>query len=275
MTAQIHLGPTDNPDRLEKRLARAMGGALHDFSMISAGDRVMVAVSGGKDSFTLHHLLVQLAKRSAVPFSVVAAHLDQGQPGYDGAPLADYMRAHDYEFHVVREDTYSIVREKIPDDRTYCSLCSRLRRAILYRTASELGCTKLALGHHRDDAVVTFLLNLFFSGQLKAMPPKLVADDGEHVVIRPLVYCAEDDIARFAALRAFPIQPCNLCGSQDNLQRKTVSQLLATLERDHPNLRATALAALANVRPSHLFDAGLWRKLDLAVARESDDFGLE
>jgi tRNA 2-thiocytidine biosynthesis protein TtcA len=253
---------------LERRLVRAMGLAIADFGMIAEGDRIMVAVSGGKDSYTLHHLLSDLRRRSPVRFSIIAVNIDQGHPGYPGHLLTDYMSRGDYEFRMICEDTYSIVTEKIPAGKTYCSLCSRLRRGILYRVATELGCTKIALGHHRDDAIVTLLLNLFFSGQLKSMPPKLISDDGAHVVIRPLVYCAEDDIARYAAALEFPILPCDLCGSQQNLQRKIVSDLLASLEEKHPGLRANALAALGNVRPTHLFDAGLWQKLGLTAAKE-------
>ncbi len=256
--------------RLEKRLARATARAITDFAMLQAGDRVMVAVSGGKDSLALHFLLTRLARRAPVDFSVVGVHIDQGQPGHQTDRLVEYMRERGHDFRVVREDTYSIVREKIPEGKTYCSLCSRLRRAILYRVARELGCTKIALGHHRDDAVVTLLLNVFFSGQLKSMPPKLLSDDRSNIVIRPLIYCEEQEIARFAALQGFPILPCNLCGSQEDLQRKAVSQLLAKLEQQHPNLRNNALAALGNVKPSHLFDVQLWQRLGLEVAQESE-----
>jgi tRNA 2-thiocytidine biosynthesis protein TtcA len=178
------------------------------------------------------------------------------------------MREQGHDFRMVHEDTYSIVTDKVPEGKTYCSLCSRLRRGILYRLATEMGCTKIALGHHRDDTLVTLLLNLFFAGQMKAMPPKLVSDDGAHVVIRPLVYCAEEDIAAYAAEKAFPILPCDLCGSQQNLQRKIVGNLLGTMEREHPGIRASMLAALTNVRPSHLLDKNLWKKLGLEVARE-------
>ncbi len=254
--------------RLEKRLGRAMAKAIDDFQMIAEGDRILVAVSGGKDSYTLHHLLALLAKRAPVSFSLVAVNIDQGHPGYPGHVLTDYMREMGHDFRMIHEDTYSIVTDKIPEGKTYCSLCSRLRRGILYRLAKEFGCTKIALGHHRDDIIVTLLLNLFFAGQMKAMPPKLVSDDEAHVVIRPLAYCAEEDIAAYAAEKAFPILPCDLCGSQDNLQRKIVGNLLATMEREHPGIRASMLAALTNVRPSHLLDKDLWKKLALEVARE-------
>ena len=254
--------------RLDKRLGRALAKAIDDFQMIGEGDRILVAVSGGKDSYTLHHLLAALAPRAPVSFSLIAVNIDQGHPGYPGHVLTEYMRKAGHDFRMIHEDTYSIVTDKIPEGKTYCSLCSRLRRGILYRLATELGCTKIALGHHRDDILVTLMLNLFFAGQLKAMPPKLVSDDGAHVVIRPLVYCAEDDIAAYAAEKAFPILPCDLCGSQDNLQRKIVGNLIAAMEREHPGIRASMLAALTNVRPSHLLDKGLWKKLGLEVARE-------
>jgi tRNA 2-thiocytidine biosynthesis protein TtcA len=257
--------------RVERRLVRAMSRAIQDFRMIAEGDRILVAVSGGKDSYTMHHLLSALRARSPVSFSLVAVNIDQGHPGYPGHLLTEYMQSRGHDFRMVREDTYSIVTEKIPEGKTYCSLCSRLRRGILYRLATELGCTKIALGHHRDDVVVTLLLNLFFSGQLKAMPPKLISDDGAHTVIRPLVYCAEEDIRAFAQRQGFPILPCDLCGSQENLQRKTIEGMLAHFEKANPGLRTSALAALMNVRPSHLLDAGLWEKLGLEVARSEPE----
>ncbi len=228
----------------------------------------MCAVSGGKDSYAMHDLLVDLSHRAPVRFSVVAVNIDQGHPGYPGHLLRDYMAAQGHEFVMINEDTYSIVTDKIPQGKTYCSLCSRLRRGILYRVAQELGCTKIALGHHRDDAITTLMLNLVFSGQLKAMPPKLVADDGRNIVIRPLIFCAEEDLVTYAAERAFPILPCDLCGSQENLQRKAISRLLTELEARSPGAKRNMMAALANVRPSHLFDKGLWEKLGLEVARE-------
>ncbi|HSO00237.1 MAG TPA: tRNA 2-thiocytidine(32) synthetase TtcA [Candidatus Nanopelagicales bacterium] len=255
--------------QVRRKLERALGRAVTDFDMIADGDRIMCAVSGGKDSYTMHALLVDLARRAPVRFSIVAVNIDQGHPGYPGHLLRDYMAERGHEFLMVAEDTYSIVTDKIPESKTYCSLCSRLRRGILYRLAQELGCNKIALGHHRDDAVTTLMLNLIFAGQLKAMPPKLISDDGRNVVIRPLIYCAEDDIAAYAAEAAFPIIPCDLCGSQDNLQRKAVSRLLADLDARHPGARQNMLAALGNVRPSHLFDKGLWKQLGLEVARET------
>ena len=258
-----------NPVQVRRKLERALGRAVTDFDMIADGDRIMCAVSGGKDSYTMHALLVDLARRAPVRFSIVAVNIDQGHPGYPGHLLRDYMAERGHEFLMVAEDTYSIVTDKIPESKTYCSLCSRLRRGILYRLAQELGCNKIALGHHRDDAVTTLMLNLIFAGQLKAMPPKLISDDGRNVVIRPLIYCAEDDIAAYAAEAAFPIIPCDLCGSQDNLQRKVVSRLLADLDARHPGARQNMLAALGNVRPSHLFDKGLWKQLGLEVARET------
>jgi tRNA 2-thiocytidine biosynthesis protein TtcA len=255
---------------LRRKLARSMSRAIGDFQMIADGDRVMCAVSGGKDSYAMHDLLVDLAKRAPVKFSVVAVNVDQGHPGYPGHLLRDYMASRGHEFRMVNEDTYSIVTEKIPEGKTYCSLCSRLRRGILYNLAVEMGCTKIALGHHRDDAVTTLMLNLVFSGQLKAMPPKLVSDDRRNVVIRPLIYCAEEDLAAFAEEQKFPILPCDLCGSQENLQRKAISRLLADLDARCPGARRNMLAALGNVRPSHLFDKGLWSKLGLEVAQDDE-----
>jgi tRNA 2-thiocytidine biosynthesis protein TtcA len=258
---------------LQRKLARSMSRAIAEFEMIADGDRVMCAVSGGKDSYALHMLLVDLARRAKVRFHVIAVNIDQGHPGYPGHLLRDYMAAGGHDFLMVEEDTYSIVTDKIPAGKTYCSLCSRLRRGILYRLARELGCTKIALGHHRDDALATLLLNLLFAGQLKAMPPKLISDAGDNVVIRPLIYCAEDDLAAFAAEQAFPIIPCDLCGSQDNLKRKAMTGLLAELEGRFPGSRRHMLAALGNVRPSHLFDKGLWQQLGLSVAQEEDREG--
>jgi tRNA 2-thiocytidine biosynthesis protein TtcA len=259
--------PSVQNANLEKRLSRQIGRAIVDFGMIADGDRVMVAVSGGKDSYTLLHLLRALQKKAPVDFTLKVVNIDQGHPGYPAERLREYMAREQYDFTMIEEDTYSIVTEKIPAGKTFCSLCSRLRRGILYRVATELGCTKIALGHHRDDVLQTLLLNLLFAGQLAAMPPKLVAQEG-HVVIRPLVYCAEEDIAAFARMEAFPILPCDLCGSQDNLQRKIVGAMLNDLEGKNPGTKASMIAALQNVRPSHLLDRDLWARLGLEAARE-------
>ena len=257
------------PVHLERRLTRDVGRALNDFHLLDDGDRLLVAMSGGKDSYALCVLLRDLQKRAPIRFEIIAVHVDQGHPGYDGAPLERWLKDQGVPYRVLHEDTYSIVTEKIPEGKTYCSLCSRLRRGILYQAATDLGCNKIALGHHRDDALETLLLNLFFSGKLATMPPRLVSDDGKHVVIRPLVYCAEEHLAAFAAERRFPILPCNLCGSQSEAQRKQMKALLAGLEAKHPTLRQTMLAALGNVNPSHLFDKKLFPAHD-AAAREGD-----
>ena len=250
-------------DDATRRLKKALGQAVTRFHMIAPGDRVMVALSGGKDSYSMLVLLDELRRRPPIEFELVPVHLDQRQPGYDGAPLRRWLEARGGEFHILSEDTYSVVVEKVPEGSTYCGLCSRLRRGILYTTAERLGCTKIALGHHRDDAIETLLLNLFFTGQLKSMPPRLVSDDGKHVVIRPLYLCAEQDVVPFARQQGFPIIPCNLCGSQEGLWREEVGKLVADLERRVPNVRATMLTALQNVRPTHLPDTDLWKRLDL------------
>lgn len=241
----VHSAATD-------RLLRSVGRAIADFRLIEARDRVMVALSGGKDSYALLLLLEAMRRRAPIDFELVAVHLDQGQPGHDAGLLERWLSGHGFGYRVVREDTYAIVKETLAEDATPCSLCARLRRAILYRVADELGCTKVALGHHRDDALETLLLNLFFGGKLAAMPARLTSDDGAHVVIRPLIYCAEADLATLAAEQAVPILPCNLCGSRPQAQRKQMKQLLDRLEAEHPNLRQTMLAALGNVQPTHL-----------------------
>jgi tRNA 2-thiocytidine biosynthesis protein TtcA len=237
---------------LEKRLAREMGRCIADYALIEPGDRVMVAISGGKDSYTLLHLLERARQRAPVPFEIIAVHLDQGQPGYDGAPLEAWLREQGYEHQIVRKDTYQVVTRVIPEGGTYCSMCSRLRRGILYNAAENLGCTKIALGHHRDDAIETLMLNLMFNGSLSAMPAKLVSDDGRNVVIRPLLYSSERDIAAYSAQLDFPIIPCNLCGSQENLWRQQVKDMLDDIEKRAPQVRQSMLAALKNVRSSHL-----------------------
>jgi tRNA 2-thiocytidine biosynthesis protein TtcA len=244
--------------QIERRLQREVGRAIGDYRLVEEGDRILVAMSGGKDSYALCVLLRALRERAPVSFELVAVHLDQGHPGYDGVPLARWLEQAAIPYRILQEDTYSIVQEKIPPGKTTCSLCSRLRRGILYRAADELGCNKIALGHHRDDALETLLLNLFFGGKLASMPPRLVSDDGRHVVIRPLIYCAEEDLAALAAAHRFPILPCNLCGSLPEAQRKQMKALLGELEAKHPGLRRNMLAALANVNPSHLLDPRLY-----------------
>jgi len=257
--------------KLENELARELGRCIADFELIQDGDRIMVCMSGGKDSYTMLHLLERARKKAPISFSLLAVHLDQGHPGYDGAPLRTWLESHGYEHRILREDTYSIVTEHVPEGKTYCAMCSRLRRGVLYNAAQALGCNKIALGHHRDDAIETLLLNLMFTGQLKSMPPKLVSDDERNVVIRPLLYASEPKIAELAAELAFPILPCDLCGSQDNLMRKQVKQLLATLELSAPRVKESILAALTNVRASHLLDSKLWGQLGLSVAPARGD----
>jgi tRNA 2-thiocytidine biosynthesis protein TtcA len=256
---------------LERRLGRALSRAITDFDLVADGDRIMVAVSGGKDSYTMLHLLRGLQQRAPIDFELKVVNIDQGHPGYPGHLLREYMAREGYDFTMIEEDTYSIVTEKMPAGKTYCSLCSRLRRGILYRVATELGCNKIALGHHRDDVLQTLFLNLFFAGQLATMPPRLVADDGAHVVIRPLVYCAEEDIRAFSDAVGFPILPCDLCGSQEQLQRKQVGRMIDQLEADRRGTKAVMLAALQNVRPSHLLDRRLWSALGVHGAREDEE----
>jgi tRNA 2-thiocytidine biosynthesis protein TtcA len=251
--------------QLEKELAREMGRCIADFDLIAPGDRIMVCMSGGKDSYTLLHLLERARKRAPIQFSLLAVHLDQGHPGYDGSALERWLSDAGFAYRILREDTYRVVKANVPEGKTYCSLCSRLRRGVLYNAAVELGCTKIALGHHRDDAIETLMLNLMFSGSIKSMPPKLLSDDGRNTVIRPLLYAKEQEIAALAAELAFPILPCDLCGSQENLKRKQVKNLLTSLEQTAPKLKDSMLAALCNVRGSHLLDTELWQKLGLHV----------
>ncbi len=245
-------------NKLEKRLCRLVGQAIADFNMIAAGDRVMVCLSGGKDSYGLLDVLLKLRERAPIDFDIVAVNLDQKHPGYPAQVLPDYLKSLGIEFHIAEQDTYSTVKRLIPEGKTMCSLCSRLRRGVLYRLAGELGATRIALGHHRDDILETFFLNLFFGGKLKAMPPKLGSDDGRHVVIRPLAYVKEQDLARYAEVRAFPIIPCDLCGSQDQLQRKQVKQLLRQWEKEFPGRIETIFNSLQRVAPSHLLDRKLF-----------------
>jgi tRNA 2-thiocytidine biosynthesis protein TtcA len=241
--------------KLEKRLCRQVGQAIMDFNMIEEGDRVMVCVSGGKDSYGLLDILLKMQQRAPINFEIVAVNLDQKQPGFPAHILPEYLAKLGIEFHIETQDTYSIVKKVIPEGKTMCSLCSRLRRGILYRVADELKITKIALGHHRDDMLQTFFLNMFFGGKLKGMPPKLVSDDGGHIVIRPLANVAEKDLTRWAAHRQFPIIPCSLCGSQENLQRQLIGQMLRDWEKQYPGRTETMFTALQNVVPSHLMDA--------------------
>ena len=244
--------------RLARRLRRQVGQAIADFGMIEAGDRVMVCLSGGKDSYTLLDILLQLQRKAPVPFELVAVNLDQKQPGFPEHVLPDYLRSRGVPFHVIEQDTYSVVSRVVPEGRTMCSLCSRLRRGALYAHAARHGFTRIALGHHRDDRVATFFLNLFHHARLAGMPPKLLSDDGRHVVIRPLAYVREADIAEYAAARQFPIIPCNLCGSQENLQRRQVGLMLQQWERESPGRVETIARALGEVQPSHLSDPKLF-----------------
>jgi len=245
-------------NKLSKRLHRQVGQAIADFNMVEDGDKVMVCLSGGKDSHALLDILMSLQKRAPVRFELIAVNLDQKQPGFPAEVLPAYLQRLGVPFHIENQDTYSIVKQHIPEGQTMCSLCSRLRRGILYRVASELGATKIALGHHRDDMVVTMMMNMFFGGRLKGMPPKLVSDDGRHVVIRPLAYVAETDLERWAAHRRFPIIPCTLCGSQDNLQRVQIRAMVRDWERQYPGRTDNMLRAMGHVVPSHLMDHALY-----------------
>jgi tRNA 2-thiocytidine biosynthesis protein TtcA len=250
--------PSGRYRKLEARLRGQVGRAIADYSMIEDGDLIMVCLSGGKDSYTLLDLLTSLQRKAPVRFQLVAVNLDQKQPGYPESVLPCYLDRLRVPYRIIEEDTYSIVTRLVPEGRTYCGLCSRLRRGVLYRVASELGADKIALGHHRDDIVETLFLNMFFGGRLKAMPPKLLSDDGLHVVIRPLAYCAEADIARYAARREFPIIPCNLCGSQENLKRREIKAMLQEWERQDPGRTDRLFRSLQHVTPSHLADAELF-----------------
>ena len=241
--------------KLEKRLCRQMGQAISDFNLIEEGDRVMVCMSGGQDSYGMLDILLKMQARAPVKFELIAVNLDQKQPGFPAEVLPAYLQSLGVKFHIETQDTYSIVKEKVPEGKTMCSLCSRLRRGILYKVARELGCNKLALGHHRDDMLQTFFLNMFFGGKLKGMPPKLVSDNGEFMVIRPLAFVAETDLIRWAEHRQFPIIPCTLCGSQENLQRKQIGNMLREWQKKFPGRIENMFAALQNIVPSHLMDS--------------------
>ena len=260
-TVRLHRDPRKADyelGKLAKRIRRQVGEAIADFKMIEEGDRIMLCLSGGKDSHGLLDVLLSLQEKAPVRFELIAVNLDQKQPGFPAQVLPEYLEARGVRFKIVEQDTYSVVKRVIPEGKTMCSLCSRLRRGVLYRVASELGATKIALGHHRDDVLATFFLNLFHGGQLKAMPAKLASDDGKHVVIRPLVYVAEADLAAYAEAKRFPIIPCTLCGSQENLQRKMIGEMLREWERRQPGRIESIMRAMTEVRPSHLLDRKLY-----------------
>jgi len=255
-------------NKLAKRLRRCTGQAISDFNMIEDGDKVMVCLSGGKDSYGMLDLLLYLKDHAPITFDLIAVNLDQKQPGFPADVLPTYLKGLGIPFHIEEQDTYSIVKRLIPEGKTTCSLCSRLRRGVLYRVAGELGATKIALGHHRGDILETFFLNMFFGGKLKSMPPKLVSDDGKHVVIRPLAYCCEEDLVAWAEQRQFPIIPCDLCGSQPTLQRKVIKGMLRDWETKYPGRVENTFNALADVRPSHLMDRKLFDFAGLKVTGE-------
>ena len=254
-------------NKLTKRLQRNAGRAITDFNMIEEGDRVMVCLSGGKDSFTMLDILMALQKRAPVRFDLLAVNLDQKQPGFPEHVLPEYARQIGIPFHVIQQDTYSVVKRVIPEGKTTCGLCSRLRRGALYRFAGENGITRIALGHHRDDIIETLFLNLFHGGRLKAMPPKLLSDDGRHVVIRPLAYCSEQDIERYALSRQFPVIPCNLCGSQPNLQRQAIKEMLTLWKKNHPGRIENIFRAINQVSPSQLADRELFDFINLGAEK--------
>jgi tRNA 2-thiocytidine biosynthesis protein TtcA len=257
-----------NVNKLNKRLRRLVGSAIADFKMIEDGDRVMVCLSGGKDSYALLDILRNLQAHAQTRFELVAVNLDQKQPGFPEDVLPRYLSAIDMPFRIVEQDTYSVVKRVIAEGKTTCSLCSRLRRGVLYRVAGELGATKIALGHHRDDILETLFLNLFYGGKLKTMPPKLVSDDGRNIVIRPLAYCKEKDLAAYAEIENFPIIPCNLCGSQKNMQRQAVKEMLQQWDKKFPGRLETMFTALQNVQPSHLADPQLYNFAELEAGNK-------
>ena len=262
--------PSNNILKLEKKLVGLTGKAIDEYKMIEDKDKVMVCLSGGKDSYTLLNMLLALQKRAPISFEIIAMNLDQRQPGFPEHVLPNYLEQMDVSYHIVTEDTYSIVKDKIPKGKTTCPLCSRLRRGIIYKTAQKLGVTKIALGHHKNDIVETFFLNLFHGSKLKAMPPKLISDDGQNIIIRPLAFCSEKEISKYARAMKFPIIPCNLCGSQENLERQNIKQMLNAWEAQHPNRITNIFGALRNIEPSHLADTKHFNFLDLKAKDNND-----
>jgi tRNA 2-thiocytidine biosynthesis protein TtcA len=271
------MNTSNNLQKLKRSLESRVGKAIGDYNMIADGDTVLVCVSGGKDSYTLLNILMALQQRAPVNFRLISMNLDQKQPGFPADILPRYFETLGIDFRIVEADTYSVVKDKIPEGKTTCSLCSRLRRGIIYRTAKELGANKIALGHHRDDMVHTLFLNMIFGGKIKAMPPKLVTDDKAHIVIRPLAYCAENDIAKFARGMEFPIIPCNLCGSQENLQRQKIREMMQDWDKRYPGRTEAVFTSLQNIVPSHLADNGLFdfRNLTLDTPVEEGDIAFD
>ena len=257
-------------NKLQKRLRRNVGKAIEDYSMIESGDRVMVCLSGGKDSYAMLDILLNLQRSAPVDFELVAVNMDQKQPGFPEHILPQYLETLDIEYYIVEKDTYSVVKQKVPEGKTTCGLCSRLRRGTLYAFAEQIHCNKIALGHHRDDIVETLFLNMFYGAKLSAMPPKLLADDQRNIVIRPMAYCKESDLAAYAAIKAFPIIPCNLCGSQENLQRQAIKQMLIDWDKQQPGRVASIFGALQNIAPSQLADRGLFDFNNLTVERSGE-----
>lgn len=271
---QLLASRTTDFNKLQKRLRRNVGRAIEDYRMIEDGDKVMVCLSGGKDSYTMLDILINLQRHAPVKFELIAVNLDQKQPGFPEHILPEYLKSIDVPFHIIEEDTYSIVKEIIPEGKTTCGLCSRLRRGVIYSFAEQHNITKIALGHHREDIIETLFLNMFFGGKLKAMPPKLKSDDGKNIVIRPLAYCAEADIIKFADVRDYPIIPCNLCGSQENMQRQAIKLMLSDWQKRFPGRIENIFGSIKNVAPSHLADRSLYDFIDFSThqteAKESD-----
>ena len=257
--------------KVRKKIISSTSKCIKEFNMIQEGDHIMVCISGGKDSYTMLDMFIHFQKYGDIPFEITVVNMDQKQPGFPEKVLPEYLNKLGVRFHIAEKDTYSIVMDKIPEGKTMCSLCSRLRRGTLYDKARELGCNKLALGHHREDIIETFFLNLFFSGKLEAMPPKFKIDEGDLLVIRPLSFCKEDDIATYSSLKEFPIIPCNLCGSQENLQRKKIKSLLNEWEKDYPNRKSIIFNALKNISPSHMLDSNLFNFFQLQAELEKID----